>query len=124
MTLATRTEVLAALAQPVDPRHHRTRKQGGKTLTYLPWHLLVRCLQHRAPGFQWELREVKEVGDFVAVTGRLTVPTSDGPLVFENVSSEPLKSASHAPPVETAASSCLRRCCALAGLGLSLWEVE
>ena len=39
-----------------------------------------------------------------------------GPVVFENVSSEPLKSASHAPPVETAASSCLRRCCALAGL--------
>lgn len=67
---------------------------------------------------------VKEVGDFVAVTGRLTVSTSDGALVFENVSSEPLKSASHAPPVETAASSCLRRCCALAGLGLSLWEVD
>ena len=67
---------------------------------------------------------MKEVDDFVAVTGLLTMPTSGGPLVFENVSSEQLKSASHAPPVETADSSCFRRCCALAGMGLSLWEVD
>ena len=123
MTLATRTEVLAALAQPVDPRHHRTRKQGGKTLTYLPWHLLFRCLQHRAPGFQWELREVQEVGDFVAVTGRLTVPCSDGDLSWDSVASESLVSVSFAHPVEVAAFSALRRAAALALLGLELYDI-
>jgi hypothetical protein len=45
-------------------------------------------------------------------------------LTYENVSSESLKSVSYAPPVETAASSCLRRCCAMAGLGLELWELD
>ena len=123
-TFRSRTEVLAALAKPVDPRHHRTRKQGGKTLTYLPWHTLVRCLHNRAPGYSWELKSVTQVGEWVTVTGRLTVQTAEGTLVYENVSSEPLNSNNHAPPVETAASSCLRRCCALAGLGLSLWEVD
>jgi hypothetical protein len=116
--------VLEALQRPIDSRHHRSRRQGGKDLTYVPWSTLVRCLLHRAPGYSWELRSVQVVGDFVAVTGRLTIPTDDGPLVYENVSSEALKSSSHAPPVETAASSCLRRCCAMAGLGLQLWEVN
>lgn len=116
--------VLEALQRPIDPRHHRTRKQGGKELTYVPWSTLVRCLLHRAPGYSWELRSVQQLGDWVTVTGRLTLPTSDGPLVFENVSSEPLKATSYAPPVETAASSCLRRCCAMAGLGLQLWELD
>lgn len=116
--------VLDALQRPIDPRHHRSRRQGGKDLTYVPWSTLVRCLLHRAPGYSWELRSVQVVGDFVAVTGRLTIPNEDGALVYENVSSEALKSSSHAPPVETAASSCLRRCCAMAGLGLELWEVD
>ena len=116
--------VLEALQRPIDPRHHRSRRQGGKELTYVPWSTLVRCLLHRAPGYSWELRSVQVVGDFVAVTGRLTVSTADGPLVYENVSSESLSSSSYAPPVETAASSCLRRCCAMAGLGLGLWESD
>lgn len=116
--------VLDALQRPIDPRHHRSRRQGGKDLTYVPWSTLVRCLLARAPGYSWELRSVQVVGDFVAVTGRLTIPTDGAPLVYENVSSESLTATSFAPPVETAASSCLRRCCAMAGLGLELWEVD
>ena len=67
---------------------------------------------------------MQTIGDFVAVTGRLTVPTTDSPLVYENVSSESLSGGSFAHPVETAASSCLRRCCAMAGLGLEMWELD
>ena len=37
------------------------------------------------------------------------------------VASEPLESKSLAPAAEVAASSCLRRAAALAGLGLELW---
>lgn len=123
MTLPS-AQVLEALQRPIDARHHRSRRQGTKDLTYVPWNTLVRCLLHRAPGYSWELRSVQVVGDYVAVTGRLTVPTADGPLVYENVSSESLSGSTFAPPVETAASSCLRRCCAMAGLGLELWEMD
>ena len=121
---ASAAAALDALQRPIDSRHYRTRKQAGKDLTYVPWSTLVRCLLHRSPGYCWELRSVQQLGEWVTVTGRLTVPTADGPLIFENVSSELLKSGSFAPPVETAASSCLRRCCAMAGLGLQLWELD
>ena len=58
----------------------------------------------------------------VVVTGRLTIPTADGDLLhYSAVASEPLESTSKAPAAEVAASSCLRRAAALAGLGLELW---
>lgn len=124
MTALSRSEVLAALAEPVDLRHRRTRKQGGKTIVYLPWTVLCRCLHARAPGWTWTLLSVQSLGEFVAVTGRLTIPCSDGDLSWDAVASEPLKSGAFAPPVETAASSALRRAAALCLLGLELWEVE
>jgi hypothetical protein len=76
----------------------------------------------RAPGWCWEVQSVQEVGGAVVVTGRLTIPTADGDLLhYSAVASEPLESASKAPAAEVAASSCLRRAAALAGLGLELW---
>ena len=58
----------------------------------------------------------------MVVTGRLTIPTADGDLLhYSAVASELLESKSQAPATEVAASSCLRRAAALAGLGLELW---
>ena len=52
----------------------------------------------------------------------MTIPTADGDLLhYLAVASEPLESASKAPAAEVAASCCLRRTAALAGLGLELW---
>ena len=73
-------------------------------------------------GWCWEVQSVQEVGQTVVVTGRLTIPTADGDLLhYSAVASEPLESKSHTPAPEVAASSCLRRAAALAGLGLELW---
>jgi hypothetical protein len=58
---------------------------------------------------QWQIRSI--------VMGR-----GDSDLLhYSAVASEPLESASKAPAAEVAASSCLRRAAALAGLGLELW---
>ena len=76
----------------------------------------------RAPGWCWEVQSVQEVGGAVVVTGRLTIPTADGDLLhYSAVVSDPLESVSKAPAAEVAASCCLRRAAALAGLGLELW---
>ena len=73
-------------------------------------------------GRRWEFQSVQEVGGAVVVTGRLTIPIADGDLLhYSAVASESLESASKAPAAEVAASSCLRRAAALAGLGLELW---
>ena len=121
-SLRPTAETLADLSRPIDPRHLKTRKQGSTTLTYCPWNTIARHLHHRAPGWCWEVQSVQEVGGAVVVTGRLTIPTADGDLLhYSAVASEPLESASKAPAAEVAASSCLRRAAALAGLGLELW---
>lgn len=83
---------------------------------------LARHLHHRAPGWCWEVQSFLEVGSSVVVTWCLTIPTDEGDLLhYSAVASEPLESKSHAPAAEVAASSCLRRAAALAGLGLELW---
>jgi len=115
------TETLCELHRPIDPRHFKTRKQGSATLTYVPWATLAKHLHHRAPGWCYEIQTVQEVGGSVVVTGRLSIPTTDGLLHYSAVASEPLESKSQAPAAEVAASSCLRRAAALAGLGLELW---
>ena len=85
--------------------------------------LIAKHLHYRAPGWSWEVQSVQEVGGTVVVTGRLTIPTADGDILhYSAVASEPIESKSQAPAAEVAASACLRRAAALAGLGLSLWE--
>jgi hypothetical protein len=124
-SLRPTAETLADLSRPIDPRHFKTRKQGSTTLTYCPSNTIARHLHHRAPGWCWEVQSVQEVGGAVVVTGRLTIPTADGDLLhYSAVASELLESASKAPAAEVAASSCLRRAAALAGLGLELWGVN
>lgn len=115
-------ETLAELHRPIDPRHFKTRKQGNTTLTYVPWATLAKHLHHRCPGWCFEIQSVQEVGGSVVVTGRLTIPTTDGLIHYSAIASEKLDSGSMAPPAEVSASSCLRRACALAGLGLELWN--
>lgn len=114
-------ETLAELHRPIDPRHFKTRKQGNTTLTYVPWATLAKHLHHRCPGFCFEIQSVQEIGGSVVVTGRLTIPTTDGILHYSGIASEKLESGSLAPPSEVAASSCLKRAAAIAGLALELW---
>ena len=114
-------ETLVELHRPIDPRHFKERKQGSITLTYVPWAILAKHLHYRAPGWNWEIQSVQEVGGCVVVTGRLTIPTTDGLLHFSACASERTESKSQAPAAESAASSALRRACGLAGLGLDLW---
>jgi hypothetical protein len=114
-------ETLAELNRPIDPRHFKTRKKGNTTLTYVPWATLAKHLHRRAPGWCFEIQSVQEVGGSVVVTGRLTIPTTDGLLHYSAVASEKLDSGSMAPPAEVSASGCLRRASALAGLALELY---
>jgi len=119
--LRSTAETLEQLNRPIDPRHFKTRKQGTVMLTYVSWATLARHLHHRCPQWNWEIQSVAQIGDSVCVTGRLTIPTTDGLLNYSAVASEPLNGKSFAPAIESSASCALRRACALAGLGLELY---
>jgi hypothetical protein len=120
MTTATIQDISDALNAPIDKRHIKSLKKGCINLNYLPWAVLCKCLHNRCAGWSFELLEVKTIGDWVVVSGRLKIPSAEGFVTYDAVSSESINTKG-APPVETAASSCLRRACALAGLGLDLW---
>ena len=110
------------LLAPLDPRHLKQRVQGTVTLDYYPCWVLWRCLIERATnGYRWEIASVEQLGEFVCVRGRLVVFDEEGiEQVVENVASERLDSKG-APPIETAASSCFRRCAAGHGLGIAAY---
>jgi hypothetical protein len=118
----SRSDVLSALARPVDRRHVRQLKKGGITLDYVPWYRIAKHLHHRAPGWCWEVRSIQEVGGSVVVHGTLLVPTAEGTLRFDAVASESIKGPSCAPPAEVAESACLRRAAAKSGLAIDLYD--
>lgn len=124
-SLKSTADTLLALSQPIDPRHYKSiqRGKGDKavSLSFIPWGVICKCLHSRCPQWNFEVQECKELAGSVVVVGRLTITCTDGLMHFSGVASEPIESASMAPPVESAASSCLRRCAALAGLGLDLY---
>jgi hypothetical protein len=77
-TLRSIEDIIADLSRPVNPRRLRTRKQGGKQITYLPWYQAVKYLDHYAPGWSYEVQAVTAVGDAVAITVRISIPCAEG----------------------------------------------
>jgi hypothetical protein len=48
--------------------HLRTRKQGGKDITYVECHTVIRYLDHYAPGWSCEVKDVIPTGTRCVVT--------------------------------------------------------
>lgn len=83
-------DIIVDLSQPVNPRRLKTRKQGGKQITYLPWYQAIRYLDHYAPGWSYEVRSVNTVGDGVAITARISIPCAEGIVWREATGYEPI----------------------------------
>ena len=62
-TLRSIEDLIADLSRPVNPRRLKTRKQGGKEITYLPWYQAVKYLDHYAPGRRRLAGDVLTVSD-------------------------------------------------------------
>jgi len=66
--------IIEELSKPIADRHLRTRRQGGKDITYVEWHTAVRYLDHFAPGWSFEIRNVTPTADRFVVTARISIP--------------------------------------------------
>lgn len=78
-------EIIADLSKPPAKERLKTRKQGGKELTYLPWYQAVRYLDHFAPGWSYEIRSVAQIGEALVMTARILIPCAEG-LVWREAS--------------------------------------
>jgi hypothetical protein len=117
----TLAQIIEALSKPLPSSVLETKKLGGRTITYIPWHRAVLVLDKYAPGWQFKITNVQQIGDELIMTGSLAIPTSDGVIVRESTGSEKINTSGYGETAANAESQCFRRCCARFGLGLYLY---
>jgi len=117
-------EIQAALSRQIPPAMVSTRRQGGATLTYIPWHVANRILDKYAPGWTWEICSTTTTSDRLFLVGRLSIPTSEGTVYREATGTELLICGSYGDPSSNAESMAFRRAAARFGLGLYLYEKD
>jgi hypothetical protein len=115
-------DIVKDLTKPVAKRHLRTRKQGGKELTYIAWHDAVKYLDHYAPGWCYEVRSMNSVGGKLIMTIRLSIPSLEGIVYREATGQEDEQTDSWGDSSSNAESMALRRAAAKFGLGLYLYD--
>jgi hypothetical protein len=115
-------QIQAALSRPLPANMLGTRKQGGQTIPFIPWHTAVKILDKYAPGWQWSILSVTVAGDRLVLTGRLGIPTCDGLVSRDAAGTEILDCGSYGDPSSNSESMALRRAATKFGLGLYLYE--
>ena len=115
-------EIVKDLTKPVAKRHLRTRKQGGKELTYIAWHDAVKYLDHFAPGWCYEVRSMNSVGGKLIMVIRLSILCAEGIVYREATGQEDENTDSWGDSSSNAESMALRRAAAKFGLGLYLYD--
>lgn len=117
-------EIVRDLSKPVAKRHLRSRKQGGKEITYISWYDAVKYLDHYAPGWCYEVRSIDSIGGKLILTIRLSVPCLEGTVYREATGQEEEETNSYGDSSSNAESMALRRAAAKFGLGLYLYDQE
>lgn len=115
-------EIVADLSKPPAPERLKTRKQGGKELTYLPWYQAVRYLDRFAPGWSYEIRSVNQIGESLVMTVRVSILCAEGAVWREASALEPLTGSGYGDAATNCESAALRRAAAKFGLALSLYD--
>jgi hypothetical protein len=81
-------DIVADLSKPLPERHLKTRKQGGKDITYVEWHTVIKFLDHFAPGWSCEVKDVIPTGTRCVVTVRISIPCLEGIISREATGTE------------------------------------
>ena len=115
-------EIVADLSKPVAKRHVRTRKQSGKEITYISWYDAVKYMDHYAPGWCYEVRNMDSVAGKLIITVRVSVLCLEGIVYREATGQEEEEHTAYGDSSSNAESMALRRAFAKFGLGLYLYD--
>jgi len=115
-------EIVKDLSKPVAKRHLRSRKQGGRDITYIAWHDAIKYFDHYAPGWNYEIRSLNSVGGKLILIVRLSVLCAEGLVYREATGQEDETLESYGDSSSNAESMALRRASAKFGLGLYLYD--
>ena len=116
------TDIIADLSKPVAKRHLKTKKAGGKEITYISWYDRVKYLDHFAPGWSNEIVEMKSIGGKLIIIVRLTIPSSEGLISREATGQEDEEKDTYGDSSSNAEAMAFSRASAKFGLGLYLYD--
>ncbi len=115
-------EIVADLSKDVPAKMLADKSIKGSKITYLPWYRAVRMLDYYAPGWQYEVRDIKQIGSQVVVIVRLSIPAAEGWFYREATGIEEEEVKGYGDTASNACSMALRRAAALFGLARGLYE--
>ena len=115
-------DIVRNLSQPIAPRHLRTRKQGGSTITFIEWHVACNYLDHFAPGWSWEIVSISEHGGLTVVHGALSIPAADGVVTRHATGIEDTDNKGYGDAVSNASAMAFKRAAAMFGLARHLYN--
>lgn len=115
-------KIEAALSRPLPKSYLRTRRQGGKEIVFIEWHTANKILSKYAPGWTWEVKDVKVVGVSVVTIGSLSIPTADGVIHRDATGHEELDGTGYGNCSANSEANALKRAAAKFGLGLYLYH--
>jgi hypothetical protein len=115
-------QIVTDLSRPVAPRHIRTRKQGGATLSYISWDTAANYLDYFAPGWCWQIVSIREHGGLTVVHGALSIPATDGSVTRHATGIEDTDHNAYGDAVSNASAMAFKRAAAMFGLGRHLYS--
>lgn len=116
------SEIINDLSRPVARRHLRTKKQGGKEITYVSWFDRVKYLDHFAPGWENQIVRMDNIGGKLIITVRITITASDGIFSREATGQESEDKDTFGDSSSNAEAMAFSRASAKFGLGLYLYS--
>ncbi|ABW32806.1 hypothetical protein [Acaryochloris marina] len=115
-------EILEDLRRPIPGRFIKTKSKKGVALRFVSWYDIVRILEARAPGFEYDCSPHFGDGKTV-VKATITIHGEDGSLSRSALGIADSDIESWGDATSNASSMALRRAAAEFGLGLHLyWE--
>ena len=115
-------EIVADLSKDIAPKMLAEKVMGGKKITYLPWYRATRMLDYYAPGWTFEIRDIKPVGSNCVVIVRLSIPAAEGWFYREATGIEEEEVKGYGDPTSNAESMALWRAAAKFGLARGLYD--
>jgi hypothetical protein len=98
----------------------------GQAIAYVAWYDLAEILDHLCGlgNWEWQIREVNQVGENLTLIGSLTIHGEDRSLTMMATGCESVNCSGYGDPSSNAEAMSLRRAAAKFGLGRDLWRKD
>jgi hypothetical protein len=122
MSLRPIADIISDLSKPIPPRLLKTKTVGGQKIQYIPWYTAVKFLDLYAPGWNYEIRHLTEIGNKLILVARISIPCAEGLVYREATGQEDEEVRGYGDSSSNSESMALRRAAAKFGLGLELYD--